>query len=166
MKLTDQDQQRIRRRLGNLAPRFWGLPLTIVPLMGLMLAMILQGVDNHGQPLKPSVYVGTGLIAAFAMGMLIYFMPGLSRQYLGLRRDLREGSKEAVLAPLRRKHRQMWNNHTQSYYLYFDFGRVEVGQKLYNSLHTGQLLTLVLSKHGRELLAISEVEVKTVPWQL
>jgi hypothetical protein len=160
MRLNEAELRRVKRRIGIVAPSFWGLPLTIFPLIYLLTWALSKGVDNRGNPLTTSVYVSVGITIAFAVGVLFYFMPGLSRQYLGLLRDLRTSAKETVLAPITRKQRQVWNNHASSYYLRFDFGRVEVGQKLYDSVREGQLLTLVLSKHGRELLSVSEVEMK------
>ena len=166
MQMTEADLQRVRRRLGAMGPRFWGLPLTVTPTILLLIYAMIEGVDSRGNPLKTSAYVSMGVVIALALGVLAYFMPRLARQYLGLRRDLSARQKETVMAPVRRKQRQTWNNHTQTHYLRFDFGRVEVGRKLYHSVREGQLLALVLSRHGRELLRVSPVEMQVVPWQL
>lgn len=168
MRMSAGDLERVRRRRRQVVPRFWSLAIALplsVLLMGLALS---QRLDNPGKPLSPTALVLVGLYAVVCLAAFVRYLPNLLRRYVGLSRDLRARTKQTVLASLRDKTRgSIWNGtERDSYYLVFDFGRVQVGQSLWLKARRGQLLTLVLSAHGHELLAVSEAGIETVPWQL
>jgi hypothetical protein len=163
MRLNEADLKRVRRRIGLLWPRVIGLGSVCVFVLAVTIAIWVPGKDKQGRPLQPHVYIILVLNGLGVLGWSGYYLPKATKQYIGLLRDLREQSKETILAAVKDKREVMWNMKTRSFYfLVFDFGRVEVGKTLYEKARRGHLLTLVLSTHGRELLSVSEVEMKTV----
>jgi hypothetical protein len=163
MRLSEAELRRVKRRIGLLWPRVIGLGAASLFLVLLLATVLINGKDKRGRPLPTAASVIYGLGALALLGFSAYYLPGAIRQYVGLLRDTREQIKDTMLAALKDKQEVMWNTGSGSfYYLVFDFGRVEVGKVLYEKARRGHLLTLVLSTHGRELLSVSEVEMKPI----
>jgi hypothetical protein len=163
MRLSEADLKRVKRRIGLLWPRIFGAVGVLLLITLLFGRLWIKGVDKYGRPLATVHYVGTGLTVCLLIGVALYYLPPFIKQYVGLLRDARKQTKDTVLASLKDKQEVMLNTGSGSfYYLVFDFGRVEVGKALYEKARRGHLLTLVLSTHGRELLSVSEVEMKPI----
>jgi ABC-type polysaccharide/polyol phosphate export permease len=163
MRLSEADLKRVKRRIGLLWPKIFGVAWALIVVIAIVGLVWERGFDKSGRPMATVHYVGTGLTVCLLIGVALYYLPPFVRQYAGLLRDAREQTKDTVLAAVKDKQEVVWNTGSGSfYYLVFDFGRVEVGKALYEKARRGHLLTLVLSTHGRELLSVSEVEMKTV----
>ncbi len=171
MQMSESDLRRVKKRLNSVGYRlaiFSGWPLILLVVVLILASTTRQGLPTFTNSKMVLLWVVI-VCCCLPIGIISW---KLYRRFANLRLDLKEQKKKVVLATvLNKDNLEISTNQLQitilkTYYLVFDFGRVEVGERLYQKAKPGQLLTLVLSTHGHELLAVSEAGIETVPWQL
>lgn len=158
MQLTPTELRRVARRLDRIKLRFWGA-IIILPLQ--LVVMASSAIVNLPRG-DWSVFASTSLITCTMIGVCIYQLRTVGPQYMGLRRDLKVQQKQIVIAPLRRKFAQR-DRDGENFYLRFDIGTIQCGEKLFHRLNPGDMLTLTVTRYGRELLAVDRADFHPGP---